>query len=696
MPEYSKDKKSKKKSQEKNNDDLFSYIDKKVQDSMGQSTIWASNQAKFNRMRLRIKKAKTFPFIGCSNIKMPTADTKIRKIKAALANVVFGVRPVVQVIPTPSGNLETAMKIEKFLDHMIMDVIKLKNKGVIAIDQALESGFFLLKPYWKVEITKRQEKFDLDDVSIEEAMYLFDGKTTQDMVTQWVFSKYDIDNNSMVIEDNEKSAVDVSTRIMKGETDFDFYVQDVLYNAPDVGLIAPEKCYVPSDSGYNPQDCQCIINEFYMPYHELEMNAEYKGWNKDGIDDIGGYKNYDVRTLKDQQKDLAEGITRLNENSGMVRVWEYYGWYDLNNDGIAEKVCITCAPDFSKILRKIGLPFNNGKFPIVKIFYELREDRWYSHRGVCEMAEDIIKEIDIQHNMKIDQQTIRNAPMYLYRSGMVNPNLVQMLPNQAIPVKGTMPLTDVVTVLNANNPNVEFSYEREQQILESKLEELFGQIDFTLQSMINKRQPRTLGEVEHQVQSSQQVFSLDADLVIGQFSELFSFIWDLWCQYGEDEEEFEYFGPDGWEKIKLSKEEVQGKYRVTVRGNDNNTNPGVKMQKAQQILQAVLNPMLLQTGVITPVQMVNGIKRFYQTLDIEGWEQFVNVNVQPPQPPQPPPVGAIVTPKFEDLTDAEQAQVLGSIGVQPDIQGRAMDKNREINKEVSETMENMRQSNGTR
>ena len=332
----------------------------------------------------------------------------------------------------------------------------------------------------------------------------------------------------------------------------------------------------------------------------------------------------------------------------------------------------------------MGLPFYNGKFNFVKLFYELTDNRWYAHRGIVEMAEDLIKEIDIQHNMKIDQQTIRNAPMFLYRAGQVNPNLIQLIPNQAIPIRGMQPLRDTVDVLNNTNPNAEFSYVQEQQSLEAKLEELTGQIDYTLQSQINKRQPRTLGEVQLQAQNVQQVFALDAGMFVEQFTELFDFIWDLWCQYGSDEYEFNYFGQNGWEKIKITKEEAQGKYRVVVRGNDRNTNPQVRMQKAEQILLAIKEPIFIQSGVITPTQQINGIKRFYQYLEVEEWEELVNTQWQPPPPSPPPPAGQIVKPKYEDLPEGEQIQVAESLGLQPDIHGRMMKKNEDLLNSLSE------------
>ena len=74
-------------------------VDDWKEESEGWTSAWENKQDKWHRLRMRIKKPKNFPFKGCSNIRMPTLDIKIRKQKAALLNVVFGIRPIVQVSP---------------------------------------------------------------------------------------------------------------------------------------------------------------------------------------------------------------------------------------------------------------------------------------------------------------------------------------------------------------------------------------------------------------------------------------------------------------------------------------------------------------------------------------------------------------------------------------------------------------------
>lgn len=647
---------------------LFSIIEGVVEDSEKNRSEWEDNLNKYFKLRMRVKKAKTFPFKGSSNIRMPTAEKNIRKLKAGIMGIIFGARPVAQVLPSPSTTLERAQKIEKFLDHLIMDVMKLEDISEIAVDQSLEKGMSFLKPYWRREIIKREEKFDIGDMALIEALQLMFAPREQ--VIPLIIQRFDIDQHDAVADDNLRVIVETIDSIFdEGKTDLTFVVQDVVYDFPDVAYVSPERTYVPADSKHRVQETTNITHELFIPLEQIKMDAERKGYDTEAVSKLDEMRNINIEDKNvERDKDEKEGIERIQNPSGLVRVWETYGWFDINGDGSVEKSVITSFPDFKLIGRAVKLNNLSGKYPFVKLFYELNDDRWYAHRGVPEMLEDIIKEIDVQHNMKIDSQTIRNAPMFVYRSGMINPNLVRMIPNQAIPVNGLHPLNDTISVLNLHNPNTEFSYDREQQLLNLEVQETVGQVDFSLQSVINKRQPRTLGEVQQQVASTGQVFSMDARHYIAGFSELYNMILELWSQFGPDTYEFSYFGNTAQgETIKLSKEEIQNRYTITVRGNDQTINPNIKMEKAQQILAAITNPLFLQMGIVGPQQIANGLKRFFQVMDIESLEDLINVQ---PQPPQSDPKKEIDSRMFSEMTEGEQAQVLAAYGINPDINDR--------------------------
>lgn len=645
-------------------DDLFNQIKTDVDWSEGNTTAWTNKQAKFHRMRMRIKKNKNFPFKNASNLRMPTAEINIRKVKAGIMQQIFGARPIVQAVPTPGGSLEGAMLVEKFLDHLIMDVMKLESKAEIGIDQSLEKGFYLAKPHWRLEVIEREEKIDFKALSEQEKAILI--QAPKDEVMLEVIRRLDIDTDPKVAEFNIKALDKAIEKVKKTKKSVDFIIKDVIYDFPDVDFLSPERVYVPTDSGVDIQKLKNITLEFFLPLCVIQDNAKNKGWDQKVVNELEAFRNVNVDDRTDIEKDQREGIERIQNPSSLVRVWETYGYYDLGS-GKLKKSCITSFPDFKMTARKVLLDTYSGKYPIVKLFYELTDNRWFSHRGIPELLEDIIKEIDAQHNMKIDYQTMNNAPMMVYRAGLVNPQLARQNPAQGIPVNGTQPLADTVQFLNSHNPNAEFSYEREQLLLETKVQDMVGQVDFSLQSIINKRQPRTLGEVEQQSLQAAGVFGLDSKHFINSFSEIFEMIFELWARFGPDNYDFVYLGGSArGERLKITREEIQGKYTLKVRGNDQNTNPQVKVSKAQQILAAVTNPLLLQLGVISPQNVANGIKRFYQALDIEDWDELITNN---PQPPPSDPRQAI-KPNFQELTHAEQAQVLESYGVQADGLGR--------------------------
>ena len=208
-------------------DPLVNQIRRWQEQAQSNVARWELNQLKWHKMRMRIKKNKTFPFPGCANFRMPTIEAKLRKLKASLVNTIFGIRPVVQVIPTPSGSLDNAMKVEKFLDHLIMDVCELKPKIIIGIDQALEKGFEVLKPYWRYEEMKRVETLNIEDFSVDEIMWIHSINTTREMLVKALTDHLQADMGDTVKLDNLKELERVAEEIHSGTDSVQVTLRDI-------------------------------------------------------------------------------------------------------------------------------------------------------------------------------------------------------------------------------------------------------------------------------------------------------------------------------------------------------------------------------------------------------------------------------------------------------------------------------------
>ena len=656
--------------------ELFSDLNSMVEDAEESAATWRDNTDTYYRLRMRYKKTKTFPFPGCSNLRLPTIETYIRKAKAALVGIYSNIKPRMMVVPQSDVNLEKARRIEKFLDWLCDAKINLLQKLIVIADITLERGFCLAKVIWRMEDNPYTETVSLDDLSTQEIAGLFNPQIKDEMILNYMAKKFNVDMSETVASENMETLKKALADLRGGEDSVKMNLKDELYNAPDVVIADPVYVGVPGDSGRNPQDARMIYHEYFEPYESLKKKAEVGIIDKDALENIDFIRETDLTDIKllANTKDAKEGIERLNNPSKLVRVIDLYCYYDLDEDDTEEKCHFLLAPDFSQVLKKQRLENDSQKFPFVRFDTEIIDDRWYSSRGYPQHLEDISKEIDAQHNQKLDNQTIRNAPMFVFRTGVVNPRLVKFIPGQGIPVPGMTQLDDAIKVMNNQNPNIEFSYEREELLLKSVIQEYLGQMDYSVQSIINKRQPRTLGEVQMQAQAANTVFSLDTAIFTGALSELFTQILELCQQYMPERVFTLVTGQDGVEPIHLSREEIQGKYHITCRGNDINTNPTLRAQKSLGRVQMLLSPVPLQMGIVNPLNAYNILKRYLQDDGELAWNELIT-SPQPQQQQQQQqqqPAAALIKPQFDELTDDEQAQVISQIGVKPDMQGRAL------------------------
>jgi hypothetical protein len=174
------------------------------------------------------------------------------------------------------------------------------------------------------------------------------------------------------------------------------------------------------------------------------------------------------------------------------------------------------------------------------------------------------------------------------------------------------------------------------------------------------------------------VFSLDASMYANSLGEIFTQILELCQQYMPDRIFTLVVGQEGVQPLRISREEIQGKFHIFCRGNDVNSNPQLRAQKALARVQVLLNPTTLQLGVVNPMNAFNILKHYLQADGELAWQEMITPP-PPPQPPLPP-----VKLGMQDLEAGEQAQVLQRMGIKPDLQGRALKSEAIIQEKSSE------------
>ena len=674
--------------------EIFKDLFGRVQAGEDLRGTWSQKMDYYFRMRMRIRKEKSFPFPGCSNLRLPTIEKYIRKIKAFLFNVVWGIKPHAMVIPEPTANPESGWKLETYIDWLLETKIKFPKKLSIIIDKMLEKGFCVVEPIWKMADERRTFEIDLADIPKELLLQVF-AVIEDESLVEAIAKLFSIDMSESVRYENTKSLKDAISELREGKRKVKLTLADETYNNVEYNIHDPENVYVPVDSGIDPQEARWVAVEYYEPWDIVKQKADRGIYNKEVVDEMDAYSSINLNDAPSQgngslnstfrtsqiTEDMREGIIRSNNPSRNVKLLRVYAWYDLDDDGVEERNVFILAPEWKKILTKFPFTYAHKKWPIIRFDSEVNQDRWYSPRGVPEMLEDIDKEINAQHNQKIDQQTIRNTPMFAFRSGIINPRLIKFIPGQGIPVNGMTPLNDAISMLNNTNSNAEFSYRDEEMLLKSEVQELYGQVDYSLQSQINRREPRTASEASQAQQQANLVASLDSVLFGESMSELFTQTVQLTQQFLQDQVYFHVVGEG--QTVHLTREEIQGQFNVRIRGNDVNTNGTRRLELAQAKIQMLANPYAIQSGMYTPVNHYYAMKEYLQETGDVFWDKKISVP-QPPPPPAPPPAITNIKTNFIELTPMEQAQVLESAGIKPDIQGHVMDKQLEVAMEMSE------------
>jgi len=172
-------------------------------------------------------------------------------------------------------------------------------------------------------------------------------------------------------------------------------------------------------------------------------------------------------------------------------------------------------------------------------------------------------------------------------------------------------------------------------------------------------------------------------------TEIFTQILELCQQYMPERIFTLIVGQEGIQPLNISRDEIQGKYNIVCRGNDINSNPSLKAQKAFSRVQILLNPQLSSTGVVSPMNVFNILKNYLQADGELAWQGMITS--PQPQPPQPLPVKV----DMDNLEDGEKAQVLARMGIKPDMMGRQL-KSKSILQEKSMEQETTKVGNLTK
>lgn len=433
-------------------------------------------------------------------------------------------------------------------------------------------------------------------------------------------------------------------------------------NAPRIKDVAPEDLLVIGGRGDLDQ-ADVVIEQMFMTASDLWTLADQSIFNTEAVKEViqGGQdqQSGQVNNGIKQQQIEKSGETNLDREYDLDRyqILEAYIKKDVFDSGINSDIVVWVHGQSGKILRATFLHRINKKTkkrPYAKADFYIREGQTYGI-GLIELTYSLCKEIDALNNMAMDFGLLSSIPFGYYRaSSSMSTESLPIEPGSLIPVDN--PQDIVFPNLGARQS---FSMQH-LQFLYSMIERLTGINDLNLGVIGGQGVTRTASGVN----ALQSESNANLDIFLRRLNravrKIFNYTFAMVQEKMPDGFEFRLLGDNGkdyFRQIK-SREEISGEYDFELEPNSANSNPGVRQQVANAVLQLTGSMLDIQLGIVTPLQRYEALKNYLVSMGVRDYGRFIQ---------KPPQQMRTFTP--EELANRILAGIDTQISPEMDLQG---------------------------
>ena len=272
-------------------------------------------------------------------------------------------------------------------------------------------------------------------------------------------------------------------------------------------------------------------------------------------------------------KELREGFTHSNSSDTII-VWEHYV---RTMGGITVYSYCPVAVDV-EIRKPYGIPYKvNGRVSpgFFSFVAEVKDEGWYSPRGVAEkIADNEIYGCKVW-NAKADAITFLNTPQYTSEVGVQNPANYRLAPGEVLP-PGIRPAI-------YSQPPVSFDQEIQFARVEAELSAQTPDMGISKPGQYGSSSRRTAKEVSTAAGISQVGQTNEGTIFRDDLGKLFAHDWGLMLQYKR--KELTYFVS---ENLQIMPENaLHGDYMILCGGASDDWDKTSRMQRAAQRFDAL-------------------------------------------------------------------------------------------------------------
>lgn len=559
------------------NEELQEFVQEVSQDVEEEITNrapWEQRIDKLIKLRYGIRSKKVRPWKNAANFNIPLMDADISKLKPNYINL-QNVTPVVNYIPYGPEDIDPARKKEQLNDWRLRTQVKMFDQYAYGVDHLLEQGMVVFKTMWKYTTNSYEEHIDISEFPEETQQALYDERMTDELLAQILEQEFGI---NMDIDENIEAVAKGIKQFREGAKILDIQLLEITNDHPQVvARSLREDITIPYDTIItedNLDNARFIDDKFWKSKNEVKLDMRDGKYIK--------FEDYDIEKWAEQSTE-SDRTANSNQRDDMVLLHETCVWYDINNDGIEERCVVTWPDNTPKdILRFIELPYDHGQWPFTLVKRELNDPGVYASRGICELDEDFQVGISTELNQTIDNGTIVNTPRVKYLKGSVsNIRNARYTPGEPTEVKGALTNYEVEQSGNVSQ-GVKLQI---AQYLKGWANQRLGNAAAALSDSTNlsgagQGGKKTAKEVNLTAAIEGQAVSMDLLVFQMQMARVYYQIDALYDQFGSDDE-FEII--TGEKKETINRREIQGRFDIVPNGRLDNSNPTVRITKAQNI-----------------------------------------------------------------------------------------------------------------
>lgn len=624
-----------------NHKELAQYIIKCMDQDIADRSAWNEMRIqRYAKMRGWTEK-KDFPWEDASNAALTFLMTECTRSQDTICNAILARHPIVESRAINKADMEKQRIIDEHLDYQLF--VEQPGEDLIAqlAQTFVEEGVFLAYTPWvrshESVVDIRKHPAIPPDVSVTDAVRAsILTSLPEDAVSDMV--QLDDDGFRWDVTFKEDD-LEQTAEVEAYQDEDDQYLElcwkrkVVTYDGPvTVSKTVDEYCVpwrcenVQPPSPSNPNGADHFIMWDFPSLDEIRSfhaDGYYDAMTAKQLKALAAESSYDPeqQTENSDKKDLMDAIEGIEggnrdeppkEAEGsktLTRIHCFLGW-DLNGDGLQEQAVVTMIKETEQILRIRYLtedyPSDPPRRPLASAAYLPVAGRFYGV-SLLEVLESVHDRMKMNYDQGTDAATIKNVPWFTYKpSSGQPPGTIHIAPGEGVPMAN--PKEDIFVPQFASqgdawmmNMMALLQQEAERASMQGAVQ--FGQIPMGKSSAL-----RTSSNMQAVMAQGDARPERILRRFFSGFREVYAMMHELNQRFLPKKKQIMLMepAPDGsqvYEDVMV--EQVSGKMRFTFTAGMFNTNKEMQIKVLQEIMGIIINPMLIQMGIVAAEQIHN-------------------------------------------------------------------------------------------